>query len=87
MFLSDSSSKPEPTKVVPPTKKETPEEDLPVVGSPLLSVVEFMKTIICGSSDGRVVLNLEGRKSFVKFLLLNPASKFHDIVKECRYMI
>ena len=58
------------------------------MGSPLLQITEFLRALLHATGEGRVVVTIgpTNRMSSVKYLLLNPASQFHDIVKECRYL-
>jgi hypothetical protein len=59
----------------------------PNLSNPLLSVLGFMEALTNHCSDGRVVCSRQatvGRGS-LKFLLLNPAAHFSNIVKEARY--
>lgn len=69
-------------------KQKNDEEEI-VMGSPLMQVTEFLRALLGASVDGRVVVQIGNvpRKSYVKYLLLNPASHFHDIVKQCRSVI
>lgn len=69
-------------------KNKKDEEEI-VMGSPLMQVTEFLRALLATSADGRVVVQIGNvpRKSYVKYLLLNPASHFHDIVQQCRSVI
>ncbi|XP_064085722.1 ATP-dependent DNA helicase DDX11-like [Macrobrachium nipponense] len=77
-----------PANDVKERESENPEEEI-VMGSPLMQVTEFLRALLHSSADGRVVVSVgsTNRTSSVKYLLLNPASQFHDIVKECRSII
>ncbi|XP_023236750.1 ATP-dependent DNA helicase DDX11-like [Centruroides sculpturatus] len=58
-------------------------------GSPFVLFQEFLRALTNPSNDGRVLSikqeNLQ--KSSLKFLLLNPALQFRDIVSECKSVI
>ena len=45
-----------------------------------------IRALVQASSDGRVVVTRGAtrRSSSVKYILLNPASHFRDVVRECR---
>ena len=55
-------------------------------GSPLVIVLEFLEALANVSSDSRVLVSVGSTvgAGSVKYCLLNPASQFTDIVKECR---
>ncbi|KAG7157562.1 ATP-dependent DNA helicase DDX11-like [Homarus americanus] len=67
---------------------ETEEEEV-VMGSPLMQITEFLRALLHSTQDGRVVATVGAtpRKSSIKYLLLNPASHFHDVVTQCRSVI
>ncbi|XP_071519402.1 ATP-dependent DNA helicase DDX11 isoform X2 [Panulirus ornatus] len=67
---------------------EAEEEEI-LLGSPLMQITEFLRALLHCTEDGRVVVNVGSthRKSSVKYLLLNPASHFHDVVSQCRSVI
>ncbi|KAK3887192.1 hypothetical protein Pcinc_008673 [Petrolisthes cinctipes] len=61
------------------------EEEEVVSGSPLLQVKEFLGALVHGTGkEGRIVVT-PGRN--LKYLLLNPASHFSQVVAECRSVI
>lgn len=72
------------------TKKceEQEEEGEVVMGSPLMQITELMRALQHATADGRVVVTVgsQPRTSSIKYLLLNPASHFHDIVTQCRWV-
>ncbi|XP_027218819.2 ATP-dependent DNA helicase DDX11 isoform X1 [Penaeus vannamei] len=80
---------PETPKTEKPVKQEEEEEEEVVMGSPLMQITEFLRALLQASEDGRIIVTVgsTARKSSLKYLLLNPASHFHDIVKECRSVI
>uniref|UniRef100_A0A3Q2DTL7 DEAD/H (Asp-Glu-Ala-Asp/His) box helicase 11 n=1 Tax=Cyprinodon variegatus TaxID=28743 RepID=A0A3Q2DTL7_CYPVA len=57
--------------------------------SPMMQVEGFFLALTNSNTDGRVVLNKQGTlsESSVKFLLLNPAVHFAQVLKECRAVI
>ncbi|XP_068203428.1 ATP-dependent DNA helicase DDX11 isoform X2 [Palaemon carinicauda] len=77
-----------PVSNVNERESEPPEEEA-VMGSPLMQVTELLRALLHSSEEGRVVVSVgaTNRTSSVKYLLLNPASQFHDIVRECRSII
>ena len=76
--------KPEET----PSQVSVPEEAKEILArSPLMTIVDFMKNLCNPCKDGRVlcVKKTVPSKSFFKYLLLNPASLFSDLITEPRY--
>ena len=73
----------EPEEAAKTLPKETQEI---MSGSPLMSIVDFMRNLCNPSKDGRIlcVKKTLPSKSFFKYLLLNPASLFSDLVTEPR---
>ncbi|KAM4618264.1 ATP-dependent DNA helicase DDX11 [Polymixia lowei] len=57
--------------------------------SPMMQVEGFFKALTNSNTDGRVVIHRQGAlsESSVKFLLLNPAVHFAQVLKECRAVI
>lgn len=55
-------------------------------GSPLLTILEFMRCLRNPNEDGRVLCVRKARSSmgYLKYMLLNPGSLFKDFVKEPR---
>lgn len=54
--------------------------------NPILPFIALVKQLTSNSKDGRVVVTKHttvGQGS-LKFLLLNPAAKFSDVIKEAR---
>uniref|UniRef100_A0A8C9X0U3 DEAD/H (Asp-Glu-Ala-Asp/His) box helicase 11 n=1 Tax=Sander lucioperca TaxID=283035 RepID=A0A8C9X0U3_SANLU len=54
--------------------------------SPMMQVEGFFMALTNSNSDGRVVVHRQGTSS-VKFLLLNPAVHFAQVLKQCRAVI
>ncbi|KAK7084367.1 DEAD H (Asp-Glu-Ala-Asp His) box helicase 11 [Halocaridina rubra] len=71
------------------TKNEEHSDDDIVSGSPLLLITELLRALLHSTDDGRIVVTvgMTNKTSSIKYLLLNPASQFHDLVKECRSII
>ncbi|XP_053175106.1 ATP-dependent DNA helicase DDX11 [Scomber japonicus] len=57
--------------------------------SPMMQIEGFFMSLTNSNADGRVVLHRQGTlsESSVKFLLLNPAVHFAQVLKECRAVI
>ncbi|XP_029951189.1 ATP-dependent DNA helicase DDX11 [Salarias fasciatus] len=57
--------------------------------SPMMQVEGFLMALTNSNTDGRVVVHKQGSlsESSVKFLLLNPAVHFSQVLKECRAVI
>uniref|UniRef100_A0AAQ5ZJ84 ATP-dependent DNA helicase DDX11 n=1 Tax=Amphiprion ocellaris TaxID=80972 RepID=A0AAQ5ZJ84_AMPOC len=57
--------------------------------SPMMQVEGFFMALTNSNTDGRVVVHRQGTlsESSVKFLLLNPAVHFAQVLKECRAVI
>uniref|UniRef100_A0A8D3BN58 DEAD/H (Asp-Glu-Ala-Asp/His) box helicase 11 n=1 Tax=Scophthalmus maximus TaxID=52904 RepID=A0A8D3BN58_SCOMX len=57
--------------------------------SPMMQLEGFFKALTNSNTDGRVVVHRQGTlsASSVKFLLLNPAVHFAQVLKECRAVI
>uniref|UniRef100_A0AAX7TZC8 Helicase ATP-binding domain-containing protein n=1 Tax=Astatotilapia calliptera TaxID=8154 RepID=A0AAX7TZC8_ASTCA len=54
--------------------------------SPMMQVEGFFMALTNSNTDGRVVVHKQGASS-VKFLLLNPAVHFAQVLEECRAVI
>uniref|UniRef100_A0A7N6A9R3 Helicase ATP-binding domain-containing protein n=1 Tax=Anabas testudineus TaxID=64144 RepID=A0A7N6A9R3_ANATE len=67
----------------------TPEADKVLSASPMMQVEGFLMALTNSNTDGRVVVHRQGTLSdnSVKFLLLNPAVHFTQVLKECRAVI
>ncbi|XP_011518897.1 ATP-dependent DNA helicase DDX11 isoform X22 [Homo sapiens] len=57
--------------------------------SPLMHIQGFLAALTTANQDGRVILSRQGSlsQSTLKFLLLNPAVHFAQVVKECRAVV
>lgn len=86
------------TKNVSNVEKKTPVENSTISktvathesgNNPFLAVLAFMETLTNSSQDGRILLKTGQTvgKGVLKFLLLNPAAHFQDIVLQARSVI
>ncbi|XP_043943552.1 ATP-dependent DNA helicase DDX11 [Protopterus annectens] len=59
------------------------------VTSPMMQIEGFLFALTSSNKDGRVVINRQGAvgQSSLKFLLLNPAVHFAEVLKECRSVV
>ncbi|XP_015435483.1 PREDICTED: probable ATP-dependent DNA helicase DDX11 [Dufourea novaeangliae] len=86
-FLSSIKSKSsEPNESDTVTKTVSDEQQS---NNPLISIVSFLECLQNSCSDGRIFIvpGLTVGQSVVKFLLLNPAAHFYDIVRDARSII
>lgn len=72
-FVSDSPAPP-------------PQMNSEATNNPILIVTSFIESLTNHCEDGRIICCRQTTvgKGTLKFLLLNPASHFEDIVKEAR---
>lgn len=73
------------TQDQPSTEESNPTDEY-VGGSPLMTLVDFMRSLSSPCEDGRVIFSRKtvASKSYFKYLVLNPASLFKDLVNEPR---
>ncbi|XP_065798967.1 ATP-dependent DNA helicase DDX11 isoform X2 [Muntiacus reevesi] len=73
----------------PAAPVEAGEDRSPRPASPLMHVEGFLEALTTANQDGRVILSRQGSlsQSSLKFLLLNPAVHFAQVVKECRAVV
>nr|XP_035948323.1 ATP-dependent DNA helicase DDX11 isoform X7 [Halichoerus grypus] len=71
------------------TPVEEGEARMPRPASPLMHIESFLAALTTANQDGRVILSRQGSlsQSSLKFLLLNPAVHFAQVVKECRAVV
>ncbi|XP_035381632.1 ATP-dependent DNA helicase DDX11 [Electrophorus electricus] len=83
-FLQTLQSKP-----AAPPEQQGAVEDRNTMASPMMLVESFLFSLTNSNKDGRVVMEKQAclAQSSVKFLMLNPAVHFAQIVKECRAII
>lgn len=82
----------EPPAAAPPSKIEDPTEKVGqepaeyVTASPLMIIIDFLRSLHNPCQDGRIlcVRKPQPSKSFFKYLLLNPASLFTDLIEQPR---
>ncbi|XP_017055079.1 ATP-dependent DNA helicase DDX11 [Drosophila ficusphila] len=65
----------EPAKIIP--LKETP--------SPIRPLLAFLETLTSNAEDGRILL--DPKEGTIKYLLLDPAEQFSDILSEARAIV
>lgn len=77
------------TAVLPSEQQGSPESDKALSTSPMMQVEGFFMALTNSNADGRVVLHKHGvvSESSVKFLLLNPAVHFAEVLRECRAVV
>ncbi|XP_051886100.1 ATP-dependent DNA helicase DDX11 [Pristis pectinata] len=70
-------------------QEESLEKEQPVMASPMMHIEGFLFALTSTNKDGRVVIQRQGTvsQSSLKFLLLNPAVHFAEVVKECRAVV
>uniref|UniRef100_A0AAX7V306 Helicase ATP-binding domain-containing protein n=1 Tax=Astatotilapia calliptera TaxID=8154 RepID=A0AAX7V306_ASTCA len=74
-------------KVIPAAdQQESVETEKVLSASPMMQVEGFFMALTNSNTDGRVVVHKQGASS-VKFLLLNPAVHFAQVLEECRAVI
>ncbi|XP_037700974.1 ATP-dependent DNA helicase DDX11 isoform X2 [Choloepus didactylus] len=73
----------------PPAPAEEGEARAPRPASPLMHIEGFLAALTTANQDGRVILSRQGTlsQSSLKFLLLNPAVHFAQVVTECRAVV
>ncbi|XP_047022260.1 ATP-dependent DNA helicase DDX11 isoform X2 [Helicoverpa zea] len=86
MFMSNIAKKKdgEKVEVVAEVKQNVAPVQVPTetsAGSGLYAILDFLEMLCDRSENGRVFAH---RDSGLKYLLLNPAEHFADVVKECR---
>nr|XP_060632744.1 ATP-dependent DNA helicase DDX11 [Anolis sagrei ordinatus] len=76
-------------EAIPQDASEEAEDDQPKMASPLMHIEGFLAALTNANQDGRVILSKQGTLalSSLKFLLLNPAVHFAQVLKECRAVI
>ncbi|KAM9311458.1 ATP-dependent DNA helicase DDX11 [Gastrophryne carolinensis] len=83
-FLQNLNQKPR-TEGLPGEVENGP----PRTASPLMQIEGFLSALTNANQDGRVIMQLQGNvaQSSLKFLMLNPAVHFAEVLKECRSVI
>lgn len=85
-FLDALQEKDKNTESTVDEKENTEDDDAP---NPLIFIISFLESLKNSSSDGRIFV-IPGStvgQGTIKFLLMNPAAHFHEIVKESRAVI
>ncbi|XP_027015139.1 ATP-dependent DNA helicase DDX11 isoform X2 [Tachysurus fulvidraco] len=77
------------SKATDPVIHQGSVEDRPVMASPLMLVESFLFALSNANKDGRVVMEKQAclAQSSVKFLMLNAAVHFAQVLQECRAVI
>ncbi|XP_068596003.1 ATP-dependent DNA helicase DDX11 [Brachionichthys hirsutus] len=88
-YLQSLQSTQSATAVTPGDQQGSAEAERVPSASPMMQVEGFFKTLTNSNTDGRVGVHKQGTlsESSVKFLLLNPAVHFAQVLKECRAVI
>ncbi|XP_026222225.1 ATP-dependent DNA helicase DDX11 isoform X2 [Anabas testudineus] len=88
-YLQTLQSNQSTTPVSSPDQQGSVEADKVLSASPMMQVEGFLMALTNSNTDGRVVVHRQGTLSdnSVKFLLLNPAVHFTQVLKECRAVI
>ncbi|KAM4747335.1 ATP-dependent DNA helicase DDX11 [Rhinophrynus dorsalis] len=88
-FLQDLSQKQQGAAGAPEGVQEDGENGQPRTASPLMQIESFLYALTNANQDGRVIVQLQGTvaQSSLKFLMLNPAVHFAEVLKDCRSVI
>ncbi|XP_053742276.1 ATP-dependent DNA helicase DDX11 isoform X1 [Synchiropus splendidus] len=88
-YLQTLQSSQSPSPAPSEERQASAEVESMLSASPMMQVEGFFKALTNSNTDGRVVLNRQGTlsESSVKFLLLNPAVHFAQVLQECRAVI
>ncbi|KAF7224528.1 ATP-dependent DNA helicase DDX11 [Nothobranchius furzeri] len=88
-YLQTLQSKPSSAPVPSTGQQGAAETDRVQSASPMMQVEGFFSALTNSNTDGRVVVQRQGMlsESSIKFLLLNPAVHFAQVLKECRAVI
>uniref|UniRef100_A0AAR2J949 Helicase ATP-binding domain-containing protein n=1 Tax=Pygocentrus nattereri TaxID=42514 RepID=A0AAR2J949_PYGNA len=83
-FLQSLQNKP-----AAPPEQQGAVEDRPSMASPMMLVESFLFALTNSNKDGRVVMDKQAclAQSSLKFLMLNAAVHFAQVVQECRAVI
>ncbi|XP_067445735.1 ATP-dependent DNA helicase DDX11 [Thunnus thynnus] len=88
-YLQTLQNNQNPAPVSSEDQQGSAEAEKALSASPMMQVEGFFMSLTNSNADGRVVLHRQGTlsESSVKFLLLNPAVHFAQVLKECRAVI
>lgn len=87
-FLNTLQGKEQPPVLINEEKNTNNVED-EFGNNPLMFIISFLESLKSNSSDGRIFV-IPGPtigQGTIKFLLMNPAAHFHDIINEARSVI
>ncbi|XP_053321462.1 ATP-dependent DNA helicase DDX11 [Spea bombifrons] len=74
---------------VPEAPQENGDNGQVRTASPLMQIEGFLASLTNTNQDGRVIVQLQGTaaQSSLKFLMLNPAVHFAEVLRDCRAVI
>ncbi|MCI4379479.1 hypothetical protein PGIGA_G00228850 [Pangasianodon gigas] len=77
------------SKATAPVEPQGSVEDRPIMASPMMLVESFLLALTSANKDGRVVMEKQAclAQSSVKFLMLNAAVHFAQVLQECRAVV
>lgn len=94
MFMNNISKKKPGEKVEEDKVEEKPVAQVNVnvptetsAGSGLYALLDFLEMLCDRSENGRVLAQRDDQAGLLKYLLLNPAEHFAEVVKQCRSVI
>ncbi|XP_030794761.1 ATP-dependent DNA helicase DDX11 isoform X2 [Rhinopithecus roxellana] len=88
-FLQSLQPRTTEAPAAPAAPADESQAGAPRPASPLMHIEGFLAALTTANQDGRVILSRQGSlsQSTLKFLLLNPAVHFAQVVKECRAVV
>ncbi|MEE6478112.1 hypothetical protein FKM82_011742, partial [Ascaphus truei] len=88
-FLQDLSQREKGGAAVSDSLPEEGENGQQRTASPLMQIEGFLSALTNTNQDGRVILHRQGTvtQSSLKFLMLNPAVHFAEVLRDCRSVI
>ncbi|CAD0197414.1 unnamed protein product [Chrysodeixis includens] len=94
MFMNNITKKKPGEKVEEEKIEEKPQAQVNVnvptetsAGSGLYALLDFLDMLCDRSENGRVLAQRDDQAGLLKYLLLNPAEHFAEVVKQCRSVI
>uniref|UniRef100_A0AAQ4RJT7 DEAD/H (Asp-Glu-Ala-Asp/His) box helicase 11 n=1 Tax=Gasterosteus aculeatus aculeatus TaxID=481459 RepID=A0AAQ4RJT7_GASAC len=77
------------TQINAPADQQGSEAEKALATSPMMQVEGFFMALTNSNADGRVLVHKQGTlsESSIKFLLLNPAVHFAQVLKQCRAVV
>ncbi|KAM3927064.1 ATP-dependent DNA helicase DDX11 [Leptodactylus fuscus] len=88
-YLQNLTQKTQGGEGVADGAQEVSESEQVRSASPLMHIESFLFALTNANQDGRVLVQLQGTaaQSALKFLMLNPAVHFAEVLKDCRSVI